>query len=215
MTPDTVHSMHSVKNALCIAVLTASASHAGTVEQASIFADPQMQVKSGEVQGCGYRLKAIPQDIATAKSAVMLDASFNLYSKGTLGLLKGGALQLALKDGELGKPVNKPIESFWVKVQGEKPTAPTKVAIFAAETKGYLLYGVSLDTTMSLFKAVWDKVPIMIGMRLKGEPFDRIYSGTAQVSDQDNAQVHECMNELIKQMQADLATEMEKKSPER
>lgn len=195
-----------IEIALCIAALTGSAAQAGTVEQAFIFADPQMQVKDGAIRGCGYRLKGMPNDIATAKSVVLLDASFNLFS-GAVGLLKGGATQVTLNNGVAGTPVNRPIESFWIMAQGERPTPPPKTEVTEAETKGYLLYVVPMDATLPLFAAVREQTPLMIGMRIKGEGIDHIYAGTVQVSDKDQAQVSECMGELIKQMDRDLEAE--------
>lgn len=185
---------------LCIAALISAVAQAGTIEQALILADPQMQVKDGAIRGCGYRLKGMPKDISTAKSVVLLDTSFNLFSPG-VGLLKGGATQVTLKGGT---PVNRPIESFWIRAQGERPTPPPKTEVKPAETKGYLLYVVPMEATLHLFAAVREQTPLMIGMRIKGEGIDRIYAGTVEVSDKDQAQVGECMGELIKQMEHDL-----------
>lgn len=192
----------------CVAALVSATANAGTVEQAIFIADPQMQVGEGAVQGCGYRIKGMPRDMTGSRQVVLFDTSFNLYSKGSLALMKGGAMQVPIKDDKLGQATNKPIEKFWIKVQGGQPTAPTRVGLLAAETKGYLLYGVSIESAMSLFAAVWDKKPIMIGTRIRGESVDRIYSGTVQVSEHDRAQIIECMDELIKQMQIEIGAEM-------
>lgn len=179
--------------------LAAGASEAGTVESARIFADSQMQVKEGAIQGCGYRLKAIPSTFGNSSSVVVLDTSFNFYSTG-LSLLKGGALQFRIEGGTTGQRVNRPILSFWLKAQAEKPTVALNGKVLQAEDKGYLLYGVTAESVMGLFGAVWNKLPITIGMRIKGEPIDRIYSGTIEHTDGDGAQVRQCMDELVKQM---------------
>jgi hypothetical protein len=197
--------------ALCTVVVFAPAT-AGTVEQAVVMADPQMQVKAGAVQGCGFRLRLMPQSIAGLRSVVLLDASFNLYSEG-LGLLKGGAMEVPIVGGKPGKPSNRPIESFWMKAQGADPTAPKGDKVLPAETKGYLLYGVPFESINALFEAVWSKAPITVGARLKGEPMDRIYVGSPEVSDADDQQGHECMARLISQMQKEL--EADKTAPGR
>lgn len=67
---------------LCIASAMSTAS-GGTVEQAFILADPQMQVRDGAVQGCGYRLKAIPQSFDGRSPVLALDASF-IFTSGVL-----------------------------------------------------------------------------------------------------------------------------------
>jgi hypothetical protein len=187
---------------LALALALASA-QAGTVEQAHVVADLQMQVKGGAIQGCGYRLKGMPKDFAGSRSLILLDASFNFYSEG-LALLKGGAAQVTVKEGGPTNPVNKPIESFWLKAPAEKPTTAVNNKVMPAETKGYLLYGVNVESVMSLFTAVWDKKPITIGVRIKGEPIDRIYVGTAQLSSEDSAQGNQRMDELLGQIQREL-----------
>lgn len=146
---------------------------AGTVEQAIILADPQLQVKDGAIRGCGFRLKSMVQSNPPLPAVVVLDTSFNLYSDG-LALVKGGAVQVAVSDDNRTLPKNRPIESFWIKQQGAKATKPEGGKVTAAETKGYLIYSVRGVAVMGLFAAVWEKTPLTVGVRLKGEPVDRI-----------------------------------------
>jgi hypothetical protein len=182
-----------------LSALACNLAHSGTVEQAIILADPQMQVKDGFIQGCGYRLKSIPKQLGP-KSTVILDSSFNLYSSG-ISLLKGGALEVVVKNGAPdGMGINKRIQSFWLKVQSEKATVPIGGKVIPAETKGYLLYGTSLNEVIQLFEAVRLKTPITIGMRLHGEGLDRIYTGTVEMSEQDGAEGNRCLAELLKLM---------------
>jgi hypothetical protein len=184
---------------------------AGTVEQATIFADPQMQVKSGTLQGCGYRLKAIPKLKSTNTSAVLLDASFNLYTDTIgFGLLKAGAVEVTIKEGQPSRPTNRPIESFWLKTPGASPTAPVDNKVSPAEDKGYLLYVERLDAVMHLFTAVWDDTPITIGMRIKGEPVDRIYTGKVDSSTADKEQTQQCFREMVQIIKKGLAAEEKK-----
>lgn len=187
-------------SAVCCAVVACAAARAGTVEQATVLADPQMQVKAGALEGCGFRLRLMPQLTAVQRSVVLLDASFNLYSGG-MGLLKAGAMEVPISGGKPGKPLNRPIESFWIKAQGKDPTSPLGGKVLPAETKGYLLYGAPLESITSLFEAVWEKAPITVGVRIKGESIDRIYVGPPQLSEADDQQGHECMGQLVTQMQ--------------
>jgi hypothetical protein len=186
--------------AVIVVAIAVSNVSAGTVEQATILADPQMQVKQGAVQGCGYRLKALPKSFSGQTSFVALDVSFNLYSPG-LGLLKGGALQIAIKDGNF-QSANRQAENFWMKVEGGKPTAPVDGKVLPSETKGFLLYAISGDAIAKLFAGIAAGAPMTIGVRIKGESIDRIYSGAVQLSDLDRKQGGQCLSDLIKEMEA-------------
>jgi len=183
--------------------------YAGTIEQATIVADPQMQVKNGVVEGCGYRLKAIPKSFQTNRQPVLLDASFNVYVNGPFGLVKGGAVQVENMSGKVGKPVNRPIESFWIKAQGARPTTPTEKRI-PSDTKGYLLYEVSVADVMRLFQSVLELEPLTLGMRLKGEGVDRIYSGVAITENSSNAAIRRCIADLADTLRSSLSEEEQK-----
>lgn len=183
--------------ALCCVALGISVVSAGTVEQAIILADPQMQVKDGAVQGCGYRLKAIPQSFDGRSPVLALDASFNLYFGG-IGLMKGGAIHSDFKDGK-PQPTTKPIENFWLKAQGDKPTSAVNGKVLAADTPGYLLYGATVDSVLALYRSVADGTPLTLGVRLKGEGIDRIYSGVVQISDADRRQGRQCLGDLLRE----------------
>ena len=196
------------------AALVGQIAQAGTIEQAYIFGDPQMQVKAGAVVGCGYRLKGMPKDTALSKPFILLDTSFNLYANG-LELLKGGAMLMSpKKDGQLGQPVNKPINGFWLMAGDGPPTAPVGNKVLAAEDRGYLLYGITVGASTALFAAILDGSPVTVGVRIKGEPIDRIYAGVVNVSDADKQQHQQCMTRLLKRLRSDL-TEPDKASPTR
>lgn len=182
------------------AAVTASASNAGMIEPAIITATPVMQVKDGAVQGCGYRLKAYPTTFAGQSSFVALDVSFNLFLPG-IGLLKGGAQQVVMRDNN-PQLTNRPAESFWLKVEGEKPTTAADGKVLQSPDVGYLLYAVSPDATARLFAGLATGVPLTVGVRVKGEPIDRIYSGPVQLSDPDRKQGGQCLADLIKEMES-------------
>jgi hypothetical protein len=159
-----------------------------------------MKVKDGAVQGCGYRLKAIPKSFAGQTSFIFLDASFNLYSPG-YGLLKGGAMQIEVKDGKF-QAAARQADSFWLKVQGDSPTTAVDGRVLPSESKGYLLYAVSADSIARLFAGMAVGMPFTIGVRLKGEGVDRIYSGEVQMSDKDREQGRQCTIDLSKVIEA-------------
>jgi hypothetical protein len=178
-----------------------SAVSAGMVEQAIILAQPVMQVKDGSVQGCGFRLKAVPKSFAAQSSFTALDTSFNLYSPG-LGIVKGGALQVVMRDGN-PQSTNKPAESFWLKVEGGKPTTAADGKVHQSpDDSGYLIYAVSTDAITRLFAAVPTGALITIGVRVRGEPIDRIYSGPIQISDPNRQQGSQCLADLMKEIES-------------
>ena len=161
-----------------------------------------MQIKAGAVDGCGFRIKGMPQGSAGTGSVVMFDTSFNLYATG-MSLLKGGAVQVSMRQGEAGPPVNRPIQSFWFLAPDRAPTTPLSGKFLAAETPGYLLYGVPVDSLVGLFGAVMESSTLTVGVRIKGEPIDRIYTGSVNVSDADKQQSQQCMDQLLKRLRSD------------
>ena len=197
-------------SALCAIAVSISTAQAGTVEQAVVVAEPQMQVKDGAIQGCGYRFKSVPRSFEGLRSVLVLDTSFNVYAEG-LVLLKGGAIRVAVKEGSPGQSTNTKIETFWMKAQGEMPTRALGGKVIPAENQGYLLYGETMAAVTKLFSALAEGTPLTFGVRVKGEGLDRIYSGVAQLSDQDREQGAQCLSDLVKQMENDL----EQKVPDR
>lgn len=184
---------------LALAIASAfSGAFAGTIEQAIVLAEPQMQVKDGAISGCGYRLMSATKDAPNARSSIFMDASFNLYDSGIV-LLKGGAVQIT-KTPEGSRRTNKPIDSFWLKVDGHTPTKPFEGKVIPSETNGYLLFGVPLEAVIPFFGAITDAKPFTIGMRLKGESIDRIYTGVAQISEDDGKSAAQCFIELTNAM---------------
>ena len=148
----------------------------------------------------------MPQALSGLQSVVLLDTSFNLYADG-LALLKGRAMLVPIVGDKPGKPASRPIASFWIKAQGQEPTSPLGGKVFPAETAGYLLYGVQIGAVSTMFEAVWAKSPITVGARIKGEGVDRIYVGNPQISDADDRQGHECMEQLTSQMRRSMEAE--------
>lgn len=189
----------------CLGITCALASwlaHAGSIYQAQLVAIPQMQVKAGKVLGCGFQLKAAPTQQELDGSYVMLDTSFILASNG-ITLMKGGAVKLAVKNGSVS-PSNLPIQAFWAKVANNPATTPLNDKAVPSESPGYLMYGADFSAGNSLIEAMLDDARIMIGVRIKGEPVERIYSGEAKASEEEKQQVSQCIVELVGGMQREI-----------
>lgn len=196
--------------ALCAMALAACCASADTIEQAQLAAQPQMNVKDGALLGCGYRITAVPKNTSRPTPVVAMDTSLNLF-RGVV-MLKGGAIKFVARGGQpgVGEPVVQPIETFWLKVPNMRPTKAREGKIMPAENKGYLIYGETADALLGLLGAIWNREALTIGMRIKGENNDRIYTGVAEVSDTEIQQVRQCIQELIEQLQHDKGTSAER-----
>lgn len=184
---------HGLAFAAAIAACCASAD---TIEQAQLAAQPQMNVKDGVVLGCGYRITAVPKNTSRSTPVVVMDTSINLF-RGVV-MLKGGAVKFVARSGQpgVGEPVVQPIETFWLKVPNVRPTRAREGKIMPAENNGYLIYGETADVLVGLLSAVWNREALTIGVRIKGETNDRIYTGVAELSDADIQQVRQCIQEV-------------------
>lgn len=187
---------------LASTVVAASVADAGTVEQAQIIAEPQMMVSNGSVNGCGILLRSIVMRGDAEGGFTSFDSSFNVYADG-FAMMKGGAKEGSSRNGTVTHSTRQ-VESFWLKAQGQPPTRPISNKVLPAQDKGYLLYGIEHSAAAGLFDAVLGRQSLVIGVRLKGEPVDRMHAGIARISDADHAQVLQCFGDLSKRMREEL-----------
>ncbi|MEY8689884.1 MAG: hypothetical protein AB9M53_08400 [Leptothrix sp. (in: b-proteobacteria)] len=165
---------------------------------------PQMQVKSGAVDGCGVRIIAIPTAGAPTKKGFAVDASFNIYADG-VGMVKAGVIK-TLNGNPTGE--TQPISNFWLKANGAKATAPNAVGVLKSPTpKGYLFYATELSTINKLFSALLEQEPVLLSIRRTDEDMDRTFAGTAVLSDTDRAQVMNCLNDLAAEIRGSALSE--------
>ncbi|MFG6412473.1 hypothetical protein ACG02S_01025 [Roseateles sp. DC23W] len=187
--------------AVMLVALLQGTAHAGTVYQSAIVASPQMQVRDGQTDGCGFQLKSLPTSLAGEKSAVVLDVSLNLYSS-YLALMKGGAVELGVSGGKPMARKALPITAFWLKASGGRATVPRENKVIPGEDPGYLLYGADFALVAELFYAVIEGKQLSLGVKVKGESVERIYVGVPQIEDAEKNQSHQCMTELPERMKA-------------
>lgn len=193
-----------------LAAWLCGAANAGTVYQAAIVVSPQMQMREGEVDGCGFQFKSLPTNLAGEKFPVMLDVSLNLYS-GFYAGMKGGALQIGMTGGTPASRKVVPISNFWLKVVGQKATTPREGKTMPANDPGYLLYPSDFGHAADLFYAVLEGKQLSLGVHVKGESVERIYVGVPSMEDAERAQSNQCMVELLERVNG-LLQDAERKS---
>jgi hypothetical protein len=198
------------KLVLLMATFLCGIANAGTVYQAAIVVSPQMQMREGEVHGCGFQLKSLPKNVWGEKAAVMLDVSLNLYSD-FYGGMKGGALQIGLTGATRGNRKTLPISNFWLKAEGQKATTPIDGKVMPANDFGYMLYLSDFPHVADLFYAVLEGKEVSLGVHVKSESVERIYVGVPSMEDAEKAQSNQCMVELLERVES-LTKEAERKS---
>ena len=175
----------------------------GQITPASMTATAQMQVKGGNLDGCGVRVVAVAQDQTTSITAV--DFSFNLYRTG-LALVKAGVREARMNSPkEVQAPKIRQIQSFWLRAVGKPASTPGKAGIERSDSpKGYLLYAASNEAVGGLFGAFFSSEPIQVGYRLAGEDIDHILSGTITEAGTEQKEVSQCLTELTDAMAKDV-----------
>lgn len=196
--------------AALLAAWLCGTAHAGTVYQSAIVVSPQMQMREGEVDGCGIQFKSLPTSFGGENAPVMLDVSLNLYS-GFYAGMKGGASRVGMTGGTPSSRKALPISSFWLKTVGQKATTPTKGKVMPANDPGYLLYASDFSHAADLFYAVLEGKQLSLGVHIKGESVERIYVGIPSLEDVEREQSRQCMVELLERIKT-LLQDAERKS---
>ena len=174
---------------------------AGMVEQIELIAQPLVNVKQGDITGCGYRLIGSKINTSVGKKSNAIDLSFNLYIEG-VAAVKGGLLEFdvkSLQENKSPKPIA--IKNFWVKSKGAKATHPINNQIIKSQSPvGYLLYTTEVENVVPLFGAVYSREQVMIGYRHANEDFDRVFNGVITLTAAEEGQIQDCVNELLSNM---------------
>ncbi|MEN9761112.1 MAG: hypothetical protein RI906_938 [Pseudomonadota bacterium] len=189
------------------ACLAAGGAGAATVQPSLIVAEAQMMVSKGKLDGCGFRLKAIPKDAVNRATANLADVSFMFYPDSGAGLIKGGVVNVKVGDTRPGSVFAPQLTSFWVKAPKADPTYPPDGKYLQSESKGYLLYAISMPQFVNLYRSVMEGLNVAIGVRVKGEAVDQIFSGEVSVSDADREQAITCNSDLLHRLERSLQNE--------
>lgn len=179
----------------------ASEVYAQAIVEVRVVGQPLMYMKAGKLDGCGVRLIVVDaQDSPKSTSPVAVwDMSFNLYVSGHAAV-KIGSYDIAaseLKSGTVsGKQKNVPTANGWLKARNADATAPLTV-IGKSDDAGFILYATEPESVLALMLANMDRKPILIGTRRVGAKGERIFSGTIEMSDGDNAHLDQCLSEYL------------------
>lgn len=171
----------------------------GIVEPANFEGQPVVSLKSGNINGCGFRIVGAKIDLNSLKKSFGIDFSFNFYDSG-IGIVKGGIRELKLnnkKEVDMGQAI--PIKTFWIKAKSQKATNPIgQIISKGINPTNYLLYESDPESIANLFNSISKKDEIMVGYRFSNEDIDRIFNGKVEITDGEITQVENCMQELIK-----------------
>ncbi len=185
-------------------LLLPTLSVAQNVETMEFQSQPLMYMKEGNVQGCGVRLVGVrpPPAISSEKANwQVIDVSFNLSLPGmaTIKLSSYDSTPSELKANV--KPRMVYVERGWLKAPSAVGTNPMPgTNYFRGEDPNAVLYVTSVDSVLSLFKAQAENQTIHIGIRRKGENFERIFAGKLTFNETDASQSSQCFSDLISRL---------------
>jgi len=179
--------------------LTSSPVLSGTLEQASFEGQVQMQIDQGQVISCGVRvLGAVHTN--TSKQIMGVDTSVNVAKPG-FGMVKGLVYQGTLDQYAKGDLSRLQLRSFWFRKPDGLTTVPNKGEYLESpETERAILYPTSVDSAFGILDAVLEGQSVQIGFRLVDDPYDRIYFGVVEITDQEMMQLAQCLADWARSM---------------
>lgn len=191
---------------LTISVFCASSCLAQVVSQANhAILQPTIARDEAGFESCGivanvFQLKDGDTFIETYSFSLTISAK--LFE----GLLKAGKLINTTADLKANKPQRVAITpapiKFWIAKENEGQALTTK-NIFPAETKGYILGGGDLAKTFSAILATANGEKMQFAIRYKNEPYDKVISFAANLSDQEKNSLLVCLQGVTDRMKAE------------
>lgn len=178
---------------LTAVVLTTPPATAQNVIQTDIEVQPLLYVKEGATRGCGVRLFGGGDIRPGGGSAEWFDVSFNLHD--ISGTVKAVSYDVAAAPASKIKRTNAAVQNAWIKVDGSDATKPA-TGIVRGEDKGSILYVVTMDQVLNLFKGILDGRSFMVAIRRSGQGRERIYAGVPKLTEPDAKQLLSCLTDL-------------------
>jgi hypothetical protein len=190
---------------LCV---VSSSGLAGTLEQAIFEGQVLMDINQGQVESCGVRvLGAVNRN--TNQQIMGVDTSINVAKPG-FGMVKGLVYQGTPDQYSKGDLSRLQLESFWFRKPDGLTTVPHKGKYSESPvTERAILYSTSVDPAFGILDAVLERQDIQIGFRLASEPYDRIFFGVVDMTDQEMIQLTQCLADWSKS----LLEQIESKKP--
>lgn len=178
-----------------------ASSSAGTLLEGKLAGMVQQFTNNGETSGCGVGISAVELPTGNPSGQLLIfNGSFSI--QGPLGgIVKGRASEMPAKIAASGKATLKDVQSretanIWMKAPGVPATSPIKNGeVEKSEDAGYLVYVSDFESVMGLVKAVMARQSIQVGMRIKGQNYDRGLFGVVKLSDAEANQFEQCIGE--------------------
>lgn len=177
---------------------------AESLEPGVFVGQPQILLKDGKVEGCGLRFGVTGVAAKPTTRTPVFDASLVVYS-GAYGLAQVASFaNISAADMEKKvKPKQQKTASFSFKVPEHAATVPLEGKSFYSPEDGKsLLYGVAGVDTLAILTAAISGEEIQLSVAREGERARRTFRGTVALEDEDKRELANCVDDLVRQMEA-------------
>jgi hypothetical protein len=181
--------------AAVLALANGQACMAQVLEKAYILAEPLQYTQQGQFRGCGLNLKLLQETAGSTRDYATVSINFWLDSPG-VALVKT-TLNKATPGGSTPlKPV--PIETSWVRLQGEDPLPPKQ------QMRGdnlSLLAVVELGPALEFVTTtIQDPKEVQLGFKQQGAQHERTLHGLPTLTPETRDQVTACFDVYINRL---------------
>jgi hypothetical protein len=184
--------------AIAVSLLVSLSVNAQAVIPARMTGQPLQYMREGSLVGCGLRVVAVTvnDDLTSDASEVSVNIDDN-----------GNALFKAVAYAKFapGKPAPRPIkvEAAWARAPGSLATRAIGQS-YAGDDKLSLLYPTELASALAVLKAQLDGTPVQLSVQRTGQPNYKILAGAVALTEPEQAQLRNCVSELVGAMQRKL-----------
>jgi hypothetical protein len=211
--------MHVVRMlAVAAALAGVTEANGGTLAKAEIAGQVQQFIDKGVVTGCGVVFTAFELPSSIDDVLQVFNGSYSLMdARG--GLVKGRSSTVSARLVASGQMTPKSLkmqktERVWFKAGGSNATAPIEgSAPLRSEDAGYVLYVAGLGELASITGAIIDKQPIQIGIKSSAKNYDVVLYGTVRLSDEDQAQLAQCLADWVEVMKKKFRDQLHPDTP--
>lgn len=153
-------------------------------------AQPLMHMRDGRIQGCGVRLTG--GEPGTAVSA-WFDVSFNIFGPG-FGIAQSIAYEIRRSEEGESRPARVPVQSTWLKASEGSTRLGENT-----ERRDSLIYTLLVEDVLSLFEAIANEQPLVLGIKRWGQRVDSVYTATPILNADSRSRISTCLAGLVPQ----------------
>lgn len=95
--------------------------------------------------------------------------------------------------------VNIPLDNYWIKSASTPATAPTPGVIFPGHDGISFFYWEmnGVNKYRDMMRSVLEKIPLVIGVQIRGESNTKLFTGVVQMSEKDIELFSRCNNAIV------------------